>query len=208
MLNVKSQSPNIAKLLNLKAPLILASKSPRRKALMENLGFVFEVSPAEIDESVFQALPPREQVVALAESKARKIAENIDKPALVIGADTMVVKDEKILNKPADKAEARRMLAELSGATHSVFTGIALAEAPTGRSVSAAEETEVTFRKLSPEEIFEYAETGSPLDKAGAYGVQDDFGSVFTEKISGCYYNVVGLPLQLLYITMRRFLNE
>jgi septum formation protein len=111
------------------------------------------------------------------------------------------------LNKPTDEEDARKMLRTLSHNTHTVYTGIALIEARSDKRMVTLQKTEVTFRELDDEEIAAYVATGSPLDKAGAYGIQDDFGAVFVSNISGCYYNIVGLPLELLYTTMKRFIK-
>jgi septum formation protein len=123
----------------------------------------------------------------------------------IIGADTIVVLDGEMLGKPNDRVEAVDMLKRLSGRTHTVVTGIALVEVPSGRNTVEVESTKVTFREIPEEEIREYVDGGSPLDKAGAYGIQDDYGAVFVTRIEGCYYNVVGLPLARLHTMMRRF---
>jgi septum formation protein len=198
----------IAELLNLNIPLILASESPRRKKLLEQLGFGFTVEPASIEETNHNNYTPKEHVIDLAIKKAMKIATLHKENALIIGADTIVVLDDKILNKPIDKSDAFNILRTLSGNTHTVFSGIALVESPNLRFVTKVQETKVTFRELSVTEINAYIESGSPMDKAGAYGIQDDFGAVFVSHIEGCYYNIVGLPLELLYSTMKEFLSS
>ncbi len=199
----------IAKLINLDKPLILASKSPRRQKLLRQLGFEFEVMPADIDEDDFtDGIDPELHVKDLSLKKAEFIAHKINKPAIILGSDTIVVLDGTIMNKPVDKEDAVRMLNMLNGKTHTVYTGIALVDAETGRSSIAVQKTNVTFRTLAADEIWAYAETGSPLDKAGAYGIQDDFGAVFVEHINGCYYNIVGLPLVLFYSTLKKFLAD
>lgn len=193
--------------LQIGSSLILASASPRRKILLEQIGLQFTVCPSTIEEgNVSLLLPPQEYVCVLATSKAKDIAKKQrEEHCLVIGADTIVVHNGNILNKPASPSEAEEMLARLSGATHTVYTGIALVESGSLRTLADVQTTEVTFRTLSAKEIAAYVSTGSPLDKAGAYGIQDDFGAVFVEKIHGCYYNVVGLPLTLLYQRLQEF---
>ncbi len=176
---------------------------------MEQLGFKFEIMPAEIDEDNFpDDIDPAEHVKNLAMEKAVHTAAKIEKPAIVLGSDTIVVLNGKILNKPQDKNEAVKMLKMLSGNTHTVFSGIALVETDTGRKTAAFQQTRVTFRKLDDDEITAYVDTGSPMDKAGGYGIQDDFGAVFVCRVEGCYYNIVGLPLELLYVTLRHFLAD
>ena len=200
---------NISKLINLDVPLILASQSPRRQKLLRQLGFDFVVMPAKIDENDFSdGVNPEQHVKDLSLKKAEYIAKKINEPAIVLGSDTIVVLNGTILNKPVDKPDAMRMLNTLSGNTHVVYTGIALVDVVSGRNSVAVQKTDVTFRKLSGDEIEAYVETGSPLDKAGAYGIQDDFGAVFVEHINGCYYNIVGLPLELLYSTLKKFLID
>jgi len=200
---------NIAKLINLDKPFILASQSPRRQKLLRQLGFEFEVLPADIDEDDFSdGVDPVLHVKELSLKKAEFVAKKIGKPAVVLGSDTIVVLNGIILNKPVDKLEAVRMLNILSGKTHIVYTGIALVDSESMKNEVAVQKTEVTFRTLTQDEIEAYVETGSPLDKAGAYGIQDDFGAVFVSHINGCYYNIVGLPLELLYSTMKKFLGE
>lgn len=198
----------IAEQLNLKVPLILASKSPRRKHLLETLGFEFSIYTSNVVESAhpLHGLPGK-YAEELSLKKALDVAQKVEYPAVVVGADTIVVLEDEILNKPKDKADAFRMLKTLSGRTHVVYTGIALVETGTGRHFSSLQSTEVTFRELFDNEINAYIESGSPLDKAGAYGIQDDFGAVFVRHIKGCYYNIVGLPLELLYSSLKSFLN-
>lgn len=199
---MKSPIPSV---LHLHLPLILASKSPRRRQLLEQLGLIFSVIPADIDElSMPLDIPPAEYVQALARYKAEAVAGLLgNQPTLVLGADTIVVIDGKILNKPLDDREAYTMLKSLSGRTHTVYTGIALTNAHTMHTITSLQTTEVTFRVLEDDEIYGYIATGSPMDKAGAYGIQDDFGAVFVSNIRGCYYNIVGLPLEMVYRMLR-----
>jgi septum formation protein len=133
-------------------------------------------------------------------------AKGIIKKGIIITADTIVVINGKIIGKPVDKNDAVRMLQNLSGSTHIVYTGFSVYNSVTDKTITDYEKTFVTFRKLKTKEIKEYVETGSPMDKAGAYGIQDDYGAVFIKKINGCYYNVVGLPLTKVFLTMNRII--
>jgi septum formation protein len=186
--------------------LILASASPRRTHLLKQIGLRFTVVPAHVDESIDELLPPYEHVTILAERKARAVAQRLGE-GVVLGADTIVVLDGGIINKPADAADARRMLRMLSGRRHEVYTGFTLMDASDSRSITGWERTEVWFRVLEDQEIAAYVAAGSPMDKAGAYGIQDDYGAVFVEKISGDFYNVVGLPLCRVFLALREFTN-
>ncbi|WP_223591157.1 Maf family protein [Neobacillus bataviensis] len=171
--------------------LILASSSPRRKELLETLQLKFAISSSEVDESFDPSLSPEEVVMELAERKAMVIfKENPD--SFVIGSDTIVVADNRILGKPADEAEAISMLQSLSGRKHEVFTGVSILS-PTS-STRFYEKTEVWFWELTDEEIRSYVKSGEPLDKAGAYGIQQ-LGSMLVKKIHGDYFAVVGLPV-------------
>ena len=171
---------------------VLASGSPRRRELLAMLGFEFEICPAKGEEKAGEKTDPAEIVKCLAEAKAAEVAEKYPRNTVIIAADTIVWAEGKVLGKPADEADAARMLRLLSGKSHSVFTGLCVMRE--GEAVLAAEETEVCFCELSDEEIAAYVKTGEPLDKAGAYGIQGK-ASVFVEGIKGDYYNVMGLPL-------------
>jgi len=196
-------------LLRLPLPLVLASQSPRRQALLRHVGFDFDVVVPDVDEdAVSTSLPPSDYVATLAELKARRGAVLVHQPSIVIGSDTTVVLDGVVLNKPVDEEDAIRMLTTLSGRTHTVYTGIALIDSRGDTCSTAVRSTHVTFRDLSAVEIRAYVDTGSPLDKAGAYGIQDDFGAVFVSKVDGCYYTIVGLPLELLYTELRAFVER
>lgn len=199
---------NIRKLINLDIPLILASASPRRKQLLSMLNIEFKVEAADIDEDKISESVPEKYCVDLAFQKAGKIADNQQEECIVLGADTIVVLDHQIINKPKDNSDAYRILELLSNKTHQVYTAIVLIDSKTKKYISNYQVTEVTFRALDPKEIWAYIETGSPLDKAGAYGIQDDFGALFVKKINGCYYNIVGLPLEMLYTTLQQFLKS
>jgi septum formation protein len=181
--------------------LILASASPRRRELLAQAGYVFEVQPAHVNEDLRPDEDPIAYVVRLARDKAQSVFAEISSrsPAppqvVVLGADTTVALDSHILAKPEDAADAARMLRLLSGRTHRVITGVALATAK-GTEV-AAEVTGVQFLTLSDEEIAAYVATGEPMDKAGAYGIQG-LAAKWIPRVEGCYFNVVGLPLSLV----------
>lgn len=171
--------------------IILASSSPRRRELLGQLGLSFTVHAANVDERVAEPLQPAALVTHLATIKAAAVAQ-LYPEHLVIGADTVVVVDGEILGKPVDRAHAIAMLQRLQGREHQVFTGVALRQRE--RSVVAHEETAVRFRPLSDAEIERYVDSGDPMDKAGAYGIQGRAGAMI-EGIRGDYFNVVGLPL-------------
>ena len=173
---------------------VLASASPRRKELLAEIIKDFEVIPSAFEETMECGLTPRELVKALAEGKAKEVAlraENEGK--IVIGSDTVVAFDEKVLGKPTDEADAIRMLKSLSGRAHAVYTGVCIACVKDGnlRLLTDADKTAVYFNDLSDEWIEEYVRGGSPMDKAGAYGIQD---GGLVKKIEGSYTNVVGFP--------------
>ncbi len=184
--------------------LILASGSPRRQHLLRQIGLRFEVHESNIDEVFNSSKSPASNVKFLALEKATTVAA-IYKNAVVVGADTIVVLGKRILGKPRTKSEARKMLMSLSGRTHTVLTGFAIIDRPSNVSVSNVEATNVKFRVLSQHEINNYIKSGSPMDKAGAYGIQDDYGAVFVERINGCFYNVMGFPLTRFFVTMQKF---
>ena len=184
--------------------LILASASPRRRELLRMLGLDFEILVSNAEESKGE-LPdsPGEQVMELAARKAGEIA-GLHPDALVIAADTIVVAEKQILGKPGDEEDARRMLSFLSGRWHEVYTGVALVKAAEKKRLVDYERTRVKFRPLSREEIDRYIRSGEPMDKAGAYGIQG-LGAVLVERIEGCYFNVVGLPLTKLTLLLKEF---
>lgn len=189
--------------------LYLASASPRRASLVSLLGVRrVIIKPADIDETLIGSPAPHDFAFDLAFQKASATRASLhasDTPGIVLGADTIVVINDMILGKPTDEADARRMLRILAGATHTVYTGVALLHTITGESVRFVEKTRVTFRELSDEEISTYVASGTPMDKAGSYGIQDDHGAVFVNHIEGDYYNVVGLPLCSTYVHLRAF---
>ncbi|MBC7105532.1 MAG: septum formation inhibitor Maf [Firmicutes bacterium] len=184
-------------------PIVLASASPRRRALLRQLGLPFRVVPSRVREEVPAGLAPGARVERLAELKARDVAARVRR-GLVIGADTVVVVDGRVLGKPADPADAEVMLALLQGRWHEVYTGVAVAAAGGERALVAHERTCVAFKPLDPERIRRYVGTGEPLDKAGAYAIQGR-AAAFVAGIRGCYSNVVGLPLGRLADLLEEF---
>jgi septum formation protein len=188
-------------------PLILASRSPRRVALLRQIGLTPQVVPSNIAEEFDGKATPAENAVRLAQEKAKDVGKDFEN-ALIIGADTIVVLDGDYLGKPNDARDAVRMLEKLSGRTHTVVTGVAIVDRPGNRTVWGFEQTSVTFRELPRGEIEAYVAQGTPMDKAGAYGIQDDYGAVFVSRIEGCYYNVVGLPLSRLHAMLQEFSRQ
>lgn len=185
---------------------VLASQSPRRRQLLNLLGLNFEIFIPSIEEN-HKDEKPISYAKKLAEEKA-SVANKHFNNKIIISADTIVVLEGKILEKPTSKQDAFRMLRLLSGKTHIVYTAICVINQLNNKKLIDYEKTLVTFRKLSMSEIREYVESGSCLDKAGAYGIQDDLGAVFVKKINGCYYNVVGLPLQKLYVMLQKIITK
>jgi len=178
-------------------PLVLASSSPRRSEILTAVGWPFETHPAGVDETRL----PDEQAEDFVRRLAREKAEAVARTrlfGLVLGADTTVVVDGEILEKPRDAEDARRMLRALGGRWHEVLTGVALVRAETGRTAVGVERTRVRFAQTSEEEIAWHVETGDVLDKAGAYAIQGR-AALFIEAIDGDYWNVVGLPVRLVY---------
>jgi septum formation protein len=178
-------------------PLVLASRSPRRKELLGVLGVSFSIVVPTIDESPRSEESPENYVVRVAREKARDVASRVSR-SVVLSADTVVTIDGEILGKPHDRADAIRMLARLSGREHQVFTAVCVINQLSGEMREGLEKTAVSFRKLSPQEIEGYIERENVMDKAGAYAIQG-FASVFIPRISGSYSNVMGLPLALVY---------
>jgi septum formation protein len=177
-------------------PLVLASASPRRRELLVQAGFRFEVQVSSVAES----RRPDEDAIRFATRLAREKAEDVfarrAPGVIVLGADTVVLCDGEVMGKPADAADATRMLLRLSGRTHQVVTGVAVVWGP-GSAEVAAELTHVTMRTISPQEVADYVAGGEPMDKAGAYAIQGHAGR-WIPRINGCYFNVVGLPLALV----------
>ena len=183
--------------------IILASNSPRRKDLLRQISLNFRADPADVDERVLPGESPEGYAARVALDKAR-VASARAGTGIIIAADTIVVLDDEILGKPADARDAERMLRKLSGNVHRVITGLVVMDAATGKALTRTSITNVRFRRLSPHEITSYVATGEPLDKAGAYGIQER-GALLVERIDGCYFNVVGLPLSLLGELLRSF---
>jgi septum formation protein len=184
------------------ARIILASSSPRRAELLKGLGLIFEIAPSHIQERPHVNEAPPDYIMRLARAKVIAVARQWE-TGLVIGADTIVVVDGRILEKPEDEADAMHLLRQLSGRWHAVMTGVALYDLGSRREVADYDKTLVRFAPLSEKEIRWYVKTGEPMDKAGGYGIQG-LGGLFVEEIAGNYFNVVGLPIPLLYRLARR----
>lgn len=182
--------------------LVLASGSPRRAEILKAIGWPFEAVAPNIDEKRFAFETAVPYVRRLAQTKAETVARDLAS-GLVLGADTVVLVDEEILGQPNDAEDARRMLRLLSGRWHEVLTAVALLRAGENRSVIDQEKTRVRFAEMSEAEIDWYVETGEPMDKAGAYAVQGR-ASFFIEEIQGDYFNIVGLPVRLVYKLARK----
>ena len=172
--------------------IVLASQSPRRRELLGKMGLEFTTKSPEIDEEAIHGLPAQELVKTLSREKALHIAQGEDPDTIVIGSDTVVVLDGEILGKPASVGQAEEMITALSGRSHEVCTGVTVCQGE--KVVSQVEVTQVTFRSLTPEEVRRYVQTGEPMDKAGAYGIQG-YGALLVEGIQGDYSSVVGLPV-------------
>ncbi len=182
--------------MNLPAPLILASNSPRRKELLSELGVEFDIVVRPVNEYYPEDIHPRAVAVLVSENKA-KAYDDLSPDNIVITADTIVGLEGEIMGKPTSREEAIEMLTKLSGKTHQVVTGVTIFYK--GKFKSFAEETQVTFKKLDQEEIIHYVDTYKPFDKAGSYGIQEWIGKIGITSIDGDYYAVVGLPLSKLY---------
>lgn len=174
--------------------LVLASQSPRRCEIMKNAGYEFEIKPANIDEKKDENLTPSELVCSLAEQKAKAVFDSLDDSAdaVVLGSDTIVCFMNKVLGKPKNKQDAYKMLSELSGNLHEVYTGVSLISKD--KQISFYDCTKVEFLKLSEKQINDYIATGEPMDKAGSYGIQGK-GSVLVKGIVGDFFSVMGLPI-------------
>jgi septum formation protein len=175
--------------------------------LLKQIGVRFIVRPSAVPERFSRFLSPVQNAKRIALEKAEDVARNVRR-GIVVGADTIVVVGRRILGKPRSREEARRMLRLLSGREHIVYTAFALVNATSRRHVVRVEKTRVRFRTLGAQEIETYVRSGSPMDKAGAYGIQDDYGAVFVERVTGCFHNVVGFPLAQFYMTLQKFLRD
>jgi len=187
--------------------IILASKSPRRQELLNQIGIPYEVVASKVDEKCVGDLPPDQLVEALAKIKAEDVAKNLplkQEDFLVIGADTIVVLDNKILGKPISSVDAKNMLQSLSGKMHKVYTGVAIIDTKSSTWEVFTQKTKVYMKTMTLEEIEAYVLTKEPLDKAGSYGIQGK-GGVFVEKIEGDYFSVMGLPIGKLYDYLKKF---
>ncbi|MBI5328124.1 MAG: septum formation protein Maf [Deltaproteobacteria bacterium] len=185
-----------------KKRITLASSSPRRKALLEEIGLPFDIYLSNIDENIKNGETPEEHCLRLAEEKAKCAAKNV-KNSWIIGADTVVFIDNRILGKPSGIKEAREMLNLLSGRYHAVVTAFCLLNASTGKTIKKAVKSKVKIKNLTDKEIDDYLKTGESLDKAGAYAAQG-VGNFMIEKIEGSYTNVVGLPMEELKETLEK----
>ena len=186
--------------------LYLASKSPRRRKLIKLLNIPVKTFTVDVEESFNEkeSFLKNAKRIALEKLEAAKIKV---KQGVILTADTIVVLEDLMLGKPQNEKDAFKMLKSLSGKEHIVYTAFAIFDYEKEKTIVDYEKTKVKFRKLNDKEILEYVKSGSPLDKAGAYGIQDDFGAVFIEKINGCYYNVVGLPFQKVYLHLKTIFN-
>ena len=184
--------------------IILASASSRRKEILEQIGIKFEIVVSNVEEDIEYNNNVSGFVEELALMKAQDVAQRVTPESLVIGADTIVFTQTGILGKPQNSEDAFLMLKQLSGKTHEVFTGIAIIEAPEKKTLLTHEKTEVKFREITDQEIRAYIATGEADDKAGSYSIQG-LGAVFVEKINGCYFNVVGLPIFKVWSMLRSF---
>lgn len=187
----------------LAAKYILASKSQRRANLLTQIGLTHKIVDSNSEELEVSKYNPVKLVQINALKKSRIVAEGY-KNEIVIGADTIVLIGNTILHKPATLKEAKQYLKMLSGKKHFVYTGLNVINTKNGKEQFSYEKTEVIFRKLNDEEINYYVNKFKPLDRAGAYGIQDDFGCLFVQKINGDYYNIMGLPLVNLYSTIKK----
>jgi len=188
---------------NRMGPIILASKSPRRKDLLQQIGLKFSVEPSNDSEEIDSTLSPQELAKSLSQAKAKEVAQN-HQNALIIAADTFILANGEIMGKARSEAQAREMLSKLSGTSHLVITGYTVLDVKTQKQISESVETRVRFREISRDEIESYCMSGEPLGKAGAYAIQG-LGAVFIEEIEGDYSNVVGLPLCALAATLKKF---
>jgi len=198
--------PKLNTILGLERTVVLASASPRRQELLENIGLHFDTFHPSLDEPLpMQDEQPEDYVVRLAAEKCKAVVGHLIQDSIVISADTVVCFDGNILGKPKNEQDAIRMLRTLSGNMHTVYTGFSVLDMATNRSIEDYSATNVYFEQLLEHEIQGYVATGLPLDKAGAYGIQGDLGSVFVSRIEGDYFNVVGLPLNKVYRALQKF---
>ncbi len=180
----------------------LASKSPRRREIISNAGFDYELVDIDVEENYPEDLPRKEIAQYLAKKKADAV-DFIPQDGLLLTADTIVILDDEVLGKPIDKGDAKSMLKKLSGQKHQVITGVCLKS--TTKSISFSDLSEVYFNTLSDQEIQSYVDSPAPHDKAGSYGIQDGLGMVKVSKIVGSYFNIMGLPIHRVYEEVLKF---
>ena len=181
----------------IKIPIILASKSSRRSRILKQIGLKFEIIPSNISEKLENNLHPKKLAELLSLKKARKVSDE-NKSKIIIGADTIISLNKKPLGKPKDENDSKDMLLKLSGKTHEVITGVSLIHIDSKIDITFNERTYVSIKTLTISDILQYIRIYEPFDKAGSYGIQDGF-SVHIDKINGCYYNVMGLPISKFY---------
>ena len=185
--------------------LILASASPRRRELLEKIGLPFDIIPAKGEETITKE-SPAEAVMELSWQKAQEIAEQQTEECIIIGADTIVAKGERIMGKPRDREDAYRMLTDISDDCHQVYTGVTMIRVGKQKKrITFVEKTDVYLYSMSGEEIDAYIASGDPMDKAGAYGIQGNF-AIHVKGITGDYYNVVGLPIGRVYQELKKLM--
>lgn len=183
--------------------LVLGSKSPRRQALIGELGFPVEIRTDEIEEIYPDDLPPEKVPAYLAKLKAQPLLSTLQENEILVTSDTVVLLDGKVIEKPVNRDNAIEMLQQLSNNTHTVITGVHLASE--AKNTEFSTHTKVFFSELSQADIEHYVDTFQPFDKAGSYGIQEWIGYIGVSKIEGCYYNVMGLPLHDLYKALKSF---
>lgn len=183
--------------------LILGSQSPRRKQLLENAGFTFEVRVSNIPEDYPAEMPLQDVPTYLAEKKAKALLPTMQAREVLVCADSVVIWQGELLGKPDDYAHAQQILRKLSGSTHEVITGVCVLT--TTEVQTFAEHTQVSFHALSESEISHYLQTFQPFDKAGSYGIQDWIGLIGVSKVEGCFYNVMGLPIAKVYQALKKY---
>lgn len=193
---------------NIPRPIVLASTSPRRRELIATLGIPFDIVPSNADESTSEKWTPEQIVQELARRKAEAVYHTTsfdrDSAGIIVGSDTVVIRDGAVLGKPQNEQEAAAMLRSLQGRSHIVYTGVACIDSRTGETLVDYRSTIVTMKPLNEREIEAYAASGEGLDKAGAYAIQG-LGATIVTGIEGCYFNVVGLPLSLLVDMLGQF---
>jgi septum formation protein len=185
--------------------IILASRSPRRHQLLRELGFSFSILERDFDETFPEGLTGEEVAAFISRKKAMSLKDQLKEDELIITADTVVWCDGHILGKPADKAETVSMLKKISGNTHEVITGVSIISRE--RDITFTEVTKVTFEEMTDDEIEYYAVNFNPVDKAGAYGIQEWIGLIACSRIEGSYFNVVGLPVHRLYAELKKMIS-